>query len=166
MHLSFTVKCVPFVYVTICLSTDNITLCTIKVVAHNAHAKSSYAPPNQYKATLCTTKVYIGTELHCQPWFACTLWTSEWLYCIRTKSVSSMFHVNHTHTKNYKCWMWPLLLKKVGPLVHHGGVYTWLIWIFAWDIFGSISSDAALPIFYFGLTFCLVVHNAGWWCTT
>ena len=29
----------------------------------NEHAKSSCAPPNQYKAMLCNTKVYVGTEL-------------------------------------------------------------------------------------------------------
>ncbi len=34
---------------------------------HKEHANSSCAPPNQYKATLCTTKVYVGTELHCEP---------------------------------------------------------------------------------------------------
>ena len=42
------------------------------MVADNDHDKLSCAPPtveillfysNQYKATLCTTKVYVGTEL-------------------------------------------------------------------------------------------------------
>ncbi len=33
-------------------------------------------------------------------------------------------------------------------------VYNQLIPKFAWGYFGIISSDAALPIFYFGLTFC------------
>ena len=45
-------------------ATDNIVLCTIVVGADNDHAKSSCAPPNQYKPKLCTTKVYVGTELH------------------------------------------------------------------------------------------------------
>ena len=39
----------------------------------NKHAKSSCASPNRYKATLCTTKLYVGTELHCESWFACSL---------------------------------------------------------------------------------------------
>ena len=43
------------------------------------HAKSSCAPPVWYKATLCTTKVYIGTELQ--------LWT---LIC--------MFVAKHNNT--------------------------------------------------------------------
>ncbi len=39
--------------------------CTIQVVhvADNVHEKSSCAPPNQCKATMCTTKVYVCTEL-------------------------------------------------------------------------------------------------------
>ena len=45
--------------------TDNTALYTIKKF-DNEHAKSSCAPPNWYKATLCTTKVYVGTELHCE----------------------------------------------------------------------------------------------------
>ncbi len=41
------------------------------------------APPNQYKAILCTTtKVCVVTELHCEPWFVCTLWTTEILYYV------------------------------------------------------------------------------------
>ncbi len=40
--------------------TDNTALSIIKK-KFMQNAKSSYAPPNQYKATLCTTKVYIGT---------------------------------------------------------------------------------------------------------
>ena len=43
---------------------DNITLCTIYVVVHNVHEKSSCAPPNEYKAILCTNKEYVGTELY------------------------------------------------------------------------------------------------------
>ncbi len=39
----------------------------------NKHAKSSCAPPNRYKAMLCTTRVYVGTELHCEPWLECPL---------------------------------------------------------------------------------------------
>ena len=35
------------------------------VRADNEHAKSSFAPPSHYNATLCATKVYTGTELHC-----------------------------------------------------------------------------------------------------
>ena len=31
--------------------------------AENIHAKLSCAPPSQYKATLCTIKVHVGTEL-------------------------------------------------------------------------------------------------------
>ncbi len=44
-------------------------LCTVQVVVHNEHDKFSCTPPNQYKAwpTLCTTKVYFGTECHCEP---------------------------------------------------------------------------------------------------
>ncbi len=52
--------------------TDNTALYTIKRIG-NEHAKLSCAPPNWYKATLCTTKVYIGIELHCEHWFACSL---------------------------------------------------------------------------------------------
>ena len=33
-------------------------------MAHNVYEKISYALPNQYKDTLCTTKVYFRTELH------------------------------------------------------------------------------------------------------
>ena len=32
------------------------------------------APSSHYKAMLCTTKVYVGTEVHCGPWFACREW--------------------------------------------------------------------------------------------
>ena len=39
---------------------------------NNEHAKSSWAPSNWYKATLCTTKVYVSTKLHCEP-SACSL---------------------------------------------------------------------------------------------
>ncbi len=39
------------------IQTDNIVLCTITVRADTEHEKSSCAPPNQYKAMLCTTKV-------------------------------------------------------------------------------------------------------------
>ncbi len=46
----------------------------------NGHAKWSCAPPNWYKATLCTTKAYAGTELHCEPWFARSLSTTKILY--------------------------------------------------------------------------------------
>ncbi len=36
----------------------------------NEHAKLSCAPPNQYKAMLCNTKVYIATELvHDGRWY-------------------------------------------------------------------------------------------------
>ena len=45
----------------------------ITVRADNEHVKLSCASPNQYKGMLCTTKVYIGTELHCEPLFACLL---------------------------------------------------------------------------------------------
>ncbi len=45
--------------------TDNTALYTIKKF-DNEHAKSPCAPPYRYKATLCTTKVYVGTELHCR----------------------------------------------------------------------------------------------------
>ena len=58
--------------------TDNIVLYTITVRVDNDHEKSSCAPPNQYKATLCTTIVYVGTELHCEPWFACSLSTTKY----------------------------------------------------------------------------------------
>ena len=34
------------------------------VGADNKHAKPPCAPPSQYKATLCTTNLYIGTEVH------------------------------------------------------------------------------------------------------
>ncbi len=46
--------------------TDNIVICTIMVRVHSEHAKSSCAPLIQYKAMLCTTKLYVGTELHCK----------------------------------------------------------------------------------------------------
>ena len=57
--------------------TTHVVLCNIAVVADNFHAKLSCAPPNQHKATLCTTKVYVGTEVHSDPWFAFTLWSTE-----------------------------------------------------------------------------------------
>ncbi len=56
--------------------TDNIALYTIEKV-DNERAKSSCAPTNRYKATLCTPKVYVATELHCEPWFACSLSTTK-----------------------------------------------------------------------------------------
>ncbi len=65
------------------LNTSHI-LCTITVRVDNTHAKSSCVPPNQYKASLCTTKVYVGTELyienldlhvHCQP--------QKYILCVR-----------------------------------------------------------------------------------
>ena len=45
----------------------NYVCSCVYVVAHNVHEKASCAPPNQNKATLCTTKVYVCTELHYEP---------------------------------------------------------------------------------------------------
>ena len=50
-----------------CTETDNTLLYIIKKKVDNKYAKSSCAPPNRYKAMVCTTKVYIDTELHCEP---------------------------------------------------------------------------------------------------
>ena len=30
----------------------------------------------------CAPPKFIGTELHCEPWFVCTLWTTEWLHSV------------------------------------------------------------------------------------
>ena len=38
-------------------------------LGNNEHAKLSCAPASQYKPTLYTTKVYVATELHCEPIF-------------------------------------------------------------------------------------------------
>ena len=55
--------------------TDNRVLCTITVRVDNQHAKLSCTPPNQYQAMLCTTKVYVCTELHCaQRWSVAGRW--------------------------------------------------------------------------------------------
>ncbi len=73
--------------------------------ADNKCAKSSCAPPSQYKATLYTTKVYVGTKLHCHPWFACLLSTTKILY---NASVPLW-------TTCVKCRGQPPLLTDIGP---------------------------------------------------
>ena len=47
---------------------------------YNEHAKLACTPPNWYKAMLCTIKEYFGTELHCEPLFACSLSNIKVLY--------------------------------------------------------------------------------------
>ena len=58
-------ECAPNMHIN--TETDNTALYTISQLVCTKYAKSSCAPPDQYKSTLCTTKVYVGTELHCQP---------------------------------------------------------------------------------------------------
>ena len=93
------------------LDWQQIVLCTITVRADNEHAKLSCAPPSQYKATLCTTKVYIGTELQYEPWFACSLSTTKILYyasmplcttcvCSDKNCLFPAFGVNYMYQKN------------------------------------------------------------------
>ncbi len=51
------------------LQTDrqtDIVSSTTTVLADNELAKPSCVPPSQYKATLCTTKVFVGTEQTCR----------------------------------------------------------------------------------------------------
>ncbi len=42
---------------------------TVYCAPNMQNRKLSCAPPDQYKATLCTTKVCISTELHCETWY-------------------------------------------------------------------------------------------------
>ena len=105
----------------------------------NEHANLSCAP-NQYKSMLYTTKAYIRTELHCEPWFACSLSTTKIIYyasvplcttcvcslstylekvllntlLIRTKSVRFV-HVPCEPPKNEKCRGQPAPLTDIGP---------------------------------------------------
>ena len=89
-----------------------------KTKVDNEHAKSSCAPPNRYKATLCTTKVYFGTELHCEPWFACLLSTIEICLCLCTicvcllssyleKVPENTIHCNEEVARRHRmsCWV-------------------------------------------------------------
>ncbi len=75
--------------------TDNSILCTILRVVYNEYVKSSCAPPNQYKTMLCITIVYIGTERHCEPWFAWSLSTTKTLWS--TMQVSGAQHSSVVH---------------------------------------------------------------------
>ena len=88
--------------------TDNSISCTITVRVDNDNAKSSCAPPNQYKAMLCIKKV-----VRCQPPKYCIM--HPWpcappVYAPPYKSVMEheksvcFLHVPHDPSKNEKCW--------------------------------------------------------------
>ena len=92
--------------------------CTPSKKVDNEHAKSSCAPPNQYKAMLCTTKVYVGTELHCEPWFACSLITTKILYLYMSMLVNHLcmfIVILPVKSALGKCQGWPPLLPDIGP---------------------------------------------------
>ena len=79
----------------------------------NEHAKLSWASPNQYKAKLCSTKVYvkiINLNLHvcCQPQ---NYYRFDY---IQTKNVRFL-HVPCDPSKNEKCRVPPPLLTDIGP---------------------------------------------------
>ena len=59
LHLSCSIQLYNHAYT----EADNTALYTIKKI-DTKHAKSSCAPPNRYKAMLCTNKVYADTKLH------------------------------------------------------------------------------------------------------
>ncbi len=68
--------------------------------------KSSCALLNQYKATLCTTKVYVGPELHCQPWFVClpsASWCTTQVNGAECSSVGTVAVVHNAALTNKSC---------------------------------------------------------------
>ncbi len=142
--------------------TDNTASYTIKKI-DNEHTKSSCAPPNRHKATVCTTKVYVGTELHYEPWFARSLpnimkqldivvsppaflWTDrKWRIrahhaLAQVGSKILYYALMHKTCLVFACSLWPIKKWKMSGRPP-----------FLADIGPLVHHDA---------------HNASWWCTT
>ena len=107
-------------------------LCTLSLhgICHSCHAqlKSLFSAPgfqwqSLYKATLCTTKVYVGTELHCKPWFVWCEPLKYYITCLGPCSCAAwnsdkkwpFFACSLWNTKNEKCRGRPPLFNDIDP---------------------------------------------------
>ena len=82
--------------------------------ADNEHAKSYCALPNQYKVMLCTTKVYVGIELHREPLLTRSLSTTKVLYL-------------YTAVLVHHLCMFIVILPGKSDLEHHTGKRSYLL---------------------------------------
>ena len=71
--------------------------------------------------TLCTTNVHVGTELHCEPWFACSLSKIKYYAPPNTDKNCLFFACSLWTTKKWKVLPW--CTKQLGGAQHKSVVH-------------------------------------------